>query len=284
MTLLPYTKPHATSAQRVAHLRSKGLVIRRPTVAARKIELIGYERLRIYFLARRQLNTPNRLFVPGTTYQDIIALYECDARLRDVCFAAVGQFEILFRNSISEVVSHAYGSHPYLNPAAFKDSEAHINALKSVSDAYNKTNDARARHYRNTYSGPYLPAIWTLKEFFTFGRASNFYKCLSGPMRTAVANDFGVPSDVVFESWVACLVDLRNICAHHDRLFNRSLQKQPRTLSSASLPTAPKPKLKAILECLDHMMDHRGVSVHMVTKVDRIIAACNQIIPSEVGY
>ncbi|WP_187371387.1 Abi family protein [Methylobacterium oryzihabitans] len=284
MARTPFTKPHASANQRVAHLRAKGLDIPRPNVAARKIELIGYERLRIYFLARRQLNAPNRPFVPGTSYRDIIRLYECDTLLRDVCFDAVGQFEILFRNAISEAVSQTYGSHPYLNPAAFRDSASHIKAIRSMTDAYEKSHDGRARHYRETYSDPYLPAIWTVKEFLTFGRASNLYKCLSGPLRTAVAADFGVGSDEVFESWVASFVDLRNICAHHDRLFNRKFQKQPKTLTSASIPTAPKPKLKAILECLDHAMTGRGVPIDSVGKVARIIAAHPEMQPGEAGY
>lgn len=284
MALTPYTKPHATPDQRVAHLRARGLVIPRPTVAARKIEVIGYERLRIYFLARRQLNVPGRPFVPGTSYHDIIALYEGDALLRDVCFAAVGQFEILLRNSISEAVSQAYDSHSYLNSAAFKDPASHISAIRSLSDVYEKSHDARAKHYRNTYGDPYLPAIWTLKEFLTFGRSSNLYRCLSGTLRTTVAADFGVPSDEVFESWVTCMVDVRNICAHHDRLFNRKLQKQPKTLTSASIPTAPKPKLKAILECLDYVMTARGAPVDIVARVGRIIAAYPQMQPAEAGY
>jgi hypothetical protein len=90
--LTPYTKLHATPAQRVAHLRSKGLVIQRPNVAARKIELIGYERLRIYFLSRRQMGLPGKPFLAGITYQNILRIYECDMALRDACFAAVGQF------------------------------------------------------------------------------------------------------------------------------------------------------------------------------------------------
>ena len=106
MALTPYNKPHATAVQRVDHLRARGLLIARPTVAARKIDMIGYERLRIYFLSRRQINNlPHRPFIPGTTYKDILRLYECDMLIREACFAAVGQFELLFRSAISETLS-----------------------------------------------------------------------------------------------------------------------------------------------------------------------------------
>ena len=288
MTLLAYTKPHAPALQRVTHLRSKGLIVTQPNVAARRIELIGYERLRIYFLSRR-LPSPGRPFRPGTSYQDILRLYECDALLRNACFQAVGQFEILLRNSISENMSARHGSHPYFDAAAFRDAPNSLKALKTIVNAYQRSRDERADHYGKTYSHPALPPIWTMKEFLTFGTAAHVLKCLSGPLRTAIAADFGIPKDTIFESWVECFVDLRNICAHHDRLFNRSFQKQPATLTVAApahilVPTAPKRKLKAVLECLDHVLVRRGVPSRTTATVAAIIARHPAMNPGEAGF
>lgn len=207
MTLIPYTKPHATAAQRVAHLRSKGLLVPRPSVASRKIELIGYERLRIYFLSHRQLNVPGRPFLPGTSYHDIIRLYEADAQLRDACFSAVGQFELLLRNAVSEALSHAHGSHPYFATSAFKNAEANLTAFQTLARVYEQSRDPRAKHYRKTYGPPLLPPIWTMKEFLTFGSTSRIFQCLDGKIRTVVASQFGVPSDQIFINWIECLVD-----------------------------------------------------------------------------
>lgn len=205
----------------------QGLIVARPNVAARKIDLIGYERLRIYFLSRRQVGVANRPFQVGTTYQQILRLYACDAMLREVCFAAVGQFELLLRNAISEALSDRHGSHPYFTQAAFRDAAANLEALQSFTTAYAQTKDQRALHYRQRYASPILPPIWTMKEFLTFGRVVRIFKTLDGSLRTHIAAQFGVPSDQVFTNWLECLVDIRNICAHHDRLFNRSFPKQP---------------------------------------------------------
>ncbi len=284
MTLISYIKPYATSAQRVVHLRSRGLIVSRPNVAAHKIDLIGYERLRIYFLSRRQPNVPNRLFIPGTTYQNILRIYECDMLLQDACFAAVGQFELLFRNAISEVLSQSYGSHPYYELQAFQNSASNLSALQSFAKIFEKSKDQRAKHYRQTYSQPLLPPIWTMKEFLTFGAASWIFQYLAGPIKTAIAAQFGVPSDQVFSSWLSCLVDLRNICAHHDRLFNRSFQKQPAHLNRAALPVAPRQKLKAILECLDYLLSQRGSPSSITNEVGNIINRFPEINPAEVGY
>jgi abortive infection bacteriophage resistance protein len=281
----PYAKPHATAHQRVAHLRSKGLIVPRPNVAARKIELIGYERLRIYFLSRRDLADPNRPFLANTDYRQILQLYDCDMKLRAACFDAIGQFELLFRNAISETLSSANGSHPYDDPKLFKDAQDHIDAVSTFLRVYNESKDQRAKHYRDKYSSPLLPPIWTMKEFLTFGQASRIYRCLDGSTKTKIAAQFGVPTDELFSGWVAALVDLRNMCAHHDRLFNRSFQKQPARLKRNNVPIAPPNKLRAILECLDYMMNFVGVPVAINAKVGQILEKYRSVIkPSEAGY
>ena len=141
MPLPVFNKCHATGAQRVAHLRSRGLIIRQPNVAARKIDDIGYERLRGYFLSRRDLTRPGRPFFDGTTYQDVIELYQCDAALRHAIFPVVGQFEVLLRNSISEALSGSYGSHPYFSAEAFRDAASCLRAVQTFVAVYEKSND-----------------------------------------------------------------------------------------------------------------------------------------------
>jgi abortive infection bacteriophage resistance protein len=284
MAMIPYTKLHATSAQRIMHLRAKGLIISHPNVAAKKIEAIGYERLRIYFLSRRQHAVAGKPFIVGTTYQDIINLYECDMRLRNACFSSVGYFELLLRNAISEVLSQAHGSHPYYDESAYKNAASNLEALQTFARVYEKSKDGRANHYRQTYSSPVMPPVWTMKEFLTFGSASYLYQRLEGTLRTSIAKQFGVSSDAVFKSWIECLVDLRNICAHHDRLFNRTFQKQPIPLQSASVPTARPNKLKAILQCLDYMLQQRGVKSKITNEVQDIIIRFPQMKPAEAGY
>jgi len=284
MVLIPYTKPHATAAERLAHLASRGLVVADPDSAAHDIDLIGYERLRIYFLSRRQIGVAGRPFVPGISNQHILRLYECDMRLRDVCFAAVGQFELVLRNAISEALSDAYGSHPYDEIGAFRDAAARIEALQTFVGVYARSKDQRAKHYRQTYSAPVLPPIWTMKKFLTFGAAARLFQCLNGSIKTKIATQFGVRSDQIFTSWLECLVDLRNMCAHHDRLFNRSFQKQPATLRKARLPIASSNKLKAVLECLDYLLTQRGVPSQVTAEVDAIIVTYPEVRPIEAGY
>lgn len=284
MALPPYSKPHAAPAAWVTHLQARGLLVPNPAQAAREIELVGYERLRIYFIARRQTHQPHKPFRPNTHYRDILQIYACDREIRSVCFEACGDFEIAFRNSMSEALSAAFGSHPHKAVDAFKSTKDRQAALMMLSATYAKSKDARADHYRAKYGDPVLPPFWTMKEFLTFGAAARFYGLLSNPMKTVIAASFGVPTPEVFSNWLECLVDLRNICAHHDRLFNRAFQKQPRTLRRTGVPTAPVNKLRALLECLDHMLASRGLTAQAVATVGAILPRYPEVLPAEAGY
>ncbi|WP_299641510.1 Abi family protein [uncultured Tateyamaria sp.] len=279
-----YAKPHASPTDRVQHLRSRGLIIDRPNVAARKIEAIGYERLRIYFLSRR--DQPNKTFRPGTTYNHIIQLYKCDARLRALAFEAVGRFELAFRNTLSEALSSRYGSHPFYDRNAFKDAGAHNKALAQVIKTFQQSKDDRARHYKDAYDIPALPPVWTLKEFLTFGGAAHLYAALAGPVRQDIARVFGVPRLPVFDNWITCFVDLRNVCAHHDRLFNRRFQKQLQHLPREGVPAANNNTLKALLECLDHALTAAGETSATVDEAHRImnLQIHAAVDPAEAGY
>ena len=185
---------------------------------------------------------------------------------------AIGRFELAFRNAVSEALSARFGSHPYFEQAAFRDSEKQNEALQNAIQVFNQTKDQRARHYSATHSQPSLPPIWVLKEFLTFGAAARFYGALSNDVRRDVASAFGVSVPLVFDSWIPGFVDLRNVCAHHDRLFNRKFQKQPQVYRRGSIPTARRETVKAQLECLDFAMDRFSASMGVVDKVNRIIS------------
>lgn len=282
----PYTKPHRTPAQLAQHLIDCGLPLpgRSRQYAERKIAQIGYERLRIYFRSRRQLNLPGKPFIPGTRFRDIVALYEFDEKLRAFCFLHLGRFEIVLRNRLSEILSHRNGSHPYFDNGAYRTPKMRANAVGRLSDTFYKKNDQRARHYFEEYNPPMIPPIWVMKEFLTFGNLGHVLDQLSTPIQNDLASAFGMPSYQVLENWIKALIDLRNDCAHHDRLFNRSFQKQPQRFVKANVPAAPQNKLKALLECLEFLLRAQGYNDPIVASVASMITRCPAVIPAETGY
>jgi len=82
------------------------------------------------------------------------------------------------------------------------------------------------RHYRHTYTQyPDLP-VWMAAEVMSFGALSRMY---SGMLRTdqkRVAYRYG-QQPAWFGSWLHHLVYVRNICAHHARLWDRNWAVKP---------------------------------------------------------
>ena len=118
----------------------------------------------------------------------------------------------------------------------------------------------------------------------------HFFRNMSQSIRAQVSNLFGVRNLAVFESWIDCTVDLRNFCAHHDRLFNRSFPKQPATmLRPRMVPVTSvaeeKKKLRSILECLDYAIFTRtGSQGTLEADVRTLILANPHAVPAESGF
>ncbi|MDF1610044.1 Abi family protein [Hoeflea sp. YIM 152468] len=286
MALRPYTKPHRTPAQHAQHLEGCGLPLPGPTrqFAEKKIAQVGYERLRIYFLSRRQIKVPGKPFIPGTKFEDIIALYELDEELRLFSFLHLGRFEIALRNQLSEILSQRYSSHPYFDNSAYRTKKTRASAVGRISDIFYKKNDPRARHYFDEYNPPMIPPIWVMKEFMTFGNLSFMLEQLSTSMQNDLTTAFGMPNYKLLENWIKALNDLRNDCAHHGRLFNRSFQKELGHFKKAGVPAAPPNKLKALLECLEFLLKSQGYNDPIVASVATMLSRYPAVIPSEVGY
>lgn len=68
---------------------------------------------------------------------------------------------------------------------------------------------------------------WKSVEPMTFGAARRAYEALSGKNRSKVAEVFGV-HHVVLSSWLESLLLVRNVVAHHGRLWNRQMGARPK--------------------------------------------------------
>src|SRR4029079_16719237 len=83
------------------------------------------------------------------------------------------------------------------------------------------------QHFRATYDEfPDLP-IWAAAETMTFGSMFTLYKMSHRSVQTSVASRFDLREPVMF-SWLQTLNYIRNVCAHHARLWNRELAIKPK--------------------------------------------------------
>lgn len=209
-----YTKTALSTTDLLTHLQSKGLNIPVPAAAIGSLERIGYYRLLIYM---RPLQDATRRFVAGKSFDDILELYEFDRKLRLLCLDAIERIEVGLRSAIIQKLAVPFGPHFYLDPAHYGYSAG----LNNFLDEVRKSKYLGVTHYRNTYATPTEPPIWTVLEAVTLGTISYLYADLVRADRKLVATAFGYDERVLV-SWFKTLTVLRNMCAHHNRLWNFS--------------------------------------------------------------
>jgi abortive infection bacteriophage resistance protein len=222
---VPYSKLPLAPADLLAHLVSRGLHIPTPAdglVALAALERIDYYRLLSYMrpLQRTDAATGVRRFLPNTTIGDVLGLYEFDRRLRLLCMDAVERIEVALRASIVSEIAVSEGAHFYLDARYFTDSRG-CSRFQDEVRAEEQRNPA-IRHYRARYNTPLLPPIWVAMEAVTFGAVSRLYSNLRRPYRVAVARRFAL-DERVLGSWLRSVNGVRNVAAHHGRLWNASL-------------------------------------------------------------
>ena len=181
----------------------------------------------------------------GTTWKNIYDLYVFDRKLRLLVFDAIEKIEVSIRTNMVYTLSHKYGSHWQDDESIYKpertitlqDSTAKtISIFKEIQDHISEqlsNNQAELfiEHYRDTYDDPVNPPSWMCVEVMYFNHLSRI--CSNLAERNDIVNiakPFGLPPKE-FVSWLHTINYVRNICAHHSRLWNRDLKIEPALLS-----------------------------------------------------
>ena len=96
-----------------------------------------------------------------------------------------------------------------------------------LADDLNSSKEVFVEHFRNQYGNdhPYMP-VWVATEIMTFGHVLTMYQGAPNSIKKSIAAPLGI-HDGVLGSWLLSLNTIRNICAHHSRLWNRSLGTKP---------------------------------------------------------
>ncbi|MDR2944687.1 MAG: Abi family protein [Methanosarcinales archaeon] len=182
----------------------------------------SYYRLSGYLFSFQSRTDPFHSFLPGVTYGNIKNLYYFDHELRLLLMDAISKIEIAIRAQIINQYSVVHKSHWHLNPSLFQP-DKHKKILESMKDSLQ--NNTEAYHYYKTNTSA-LPPNWTYIENLSFGQLIYLYKnlnALKGP-KTNIAKYFGLKTISLMGRWMHSMLIIRNICAHHDRLWNRSIK------------------------------------------------------------
>lgn len=216
---LVYCKPPLPADQLLDHWIERGLIINDRGYAAGQINRHGYYRLLIY---TRPLQVDDKTFRIGVNFEDVIALYEFDAKLRLLCFEAIDRVEVALRAAVINGLAIEYGSHFYESTEHFDLVHAPPDWHPKFLEIVDRLNTIAAKHYKEKYYEPRRPPIWTVLEGLTIGALSKCLSNLKAANRKKISRQFS-RNERVFISWVKTIVDLRNLVAHQGRLWNSVL-------------------------------------------------------------
>lgn len=231
---MKFSKPPLFIEQQIRLLRSRGMTIDNPDRAARYLAHINYYRLRAYWLPfEEKAEGTEHHFKAGTTFNEALTLYLLDRKFRLLVMEAIERLEISFRTRFAHELALKYGSHAHLDASLFKRSDIYHQHIENLKGEISRSQETFIEHYRATYDDPELPPIWAVCEVMTFGQLSMWFKNLKcSSDRNAIARIYGI-HEVILGSFMHHLTHIRNLTAHHCRLWNR------RIVFTMSIPTLP---------------------------------------------
>lgn len=250
---LKYTKPPLTFESQADLLIQRGLVVQTRQDLVEKLRVVNYYRLSAYWIPFRQ---SDETLKPGTSLELVWNRYTFDRQLRLLVMDAVERVEVAFRTRLAELHANKHGAFGYLNRANFStkstlwaELKAHLKRFlrrilpcalanrKGLMDSHDEfvirlrkiaseSKEEFVRHYFSRYSSEADLPVWMAVEVMTLGNVLTMFQHLPREDKKTLASIFGVIAPVM-DSWLLALNYVRNICAHHSRLWNRTLAIRP---------------------------------------------------------
>lgn len=262
-----YTKSWLSVHDQVERLAEHGLHVGDPEHAAATLSAIGYYRLTGYLYpyrvseeyveddGRRRIRVLGD-YRPGTSLGQVEAIIDFDRKLRMLVLDALERIEVAVRMRIGYVLGRS-SAFAHEDRTCFTEAftaeitdtrgpvaSKHVRWLQRVNARKAGSDEQFVEHFRQKYDAR-MP-VWALTEILELGQLSVLYRGMNKNDATEIALAFGVPTKTLMSSWLASLNYVRNVAAHHARLFNRKLQYAPSRPKRGQIPV------------LDHLRDNEN--------------------------
>lgn len=283
-------KPPTTIPEQIEILKSRGVFFEDLDTAAKILSQISYYRLSGYFLSFKDTNHENQFFF-GTTFSQVYRLYEFDTILRQLLFSSIENIEIAFRTKLANFLALKHGPLSYLDSNIFLD-QKHFKSFKEDFDREKKhqRNTAFVKHHKEQY-GDTMP-VWAAVEICSFGMMSKLYINLkTDDKEDFVKNYYFAPSYLSYylKSWLRCIVEVRNICAHYGRIYNRNMLSTPRMypqfkeIYSANEKENTKRVFSTVIVIMQ-LLDEPLLKQRFITSLNALIESYDSVDLSFLGF
>ena len=217
-----YNKPPLTRKEQVQKLKNRGLRVEDEAKAEGYLKNISFYRLRAYTYPFQDNKNPEHPFIKEVSFEQIIQLYIFDRRLRLLVLNALEKIEVALRTHIIYNYSQEHGGHWFMENSLFFKDRHFQNNMEKIEEELYRSNETFIKHYFAKYSHPKLPPAWMTLEAISMGTLGKLFSNLKrDKLKKKTARDFGLKETQHLENWMHVFGNLRNVCAHHGRLWNR---------------------------------------------------------------
>lgn len=288
---MKFAKPPISIAGQIALLEARGMTVPDHPYAIHCLQHISYYRLRAYWLPFEEpAPTPgDHKFKAGTSFDNVLALYVFDRRLRLLVMDAVERVEVSLRGSWAHHLAMKYGPHGYLDPTLYDRADYYAKAFTNLIEEIARSKDTFIVHYKGKYEDPEHPPIWMTAEVISLGQLSKWMGNLKyRPDRQAIAKQYGLDERVLV-SLAHHLTYVRNICAHHGRLWNKqftvtmTLPNSPASLKLAMNPASAR-RLYNTLAVLGYLMNLVAPGSRWRHDLIDLVESCPLAEPAAIGF
>lgn len=220
-------KKAKTFDEQIDILEKRKLEIKDREEIKRILSRVNYYRLSGYF--KYFYVEGKEEFKERITFEDIYKLYKFDESLRRLIMNLTEEVEVSFRTYVAYYIAHNFGEEGHLDVSKFdpKSEVYHNKFIDKLKDKIDSYEDKEfIRHHKEKYEGK-LP-IWVIVEIFSFNDLSRLYGNMKNTDRKEIIKINYTDPKIVrsaydVRNWIKVLTDVRNMCAHYERLFNKRL-------------------------------------------------------------
>ena len=227
-----FDKPPLTYEDQVQLLKSRGLLIEDEEKALHILQVISYYRLSGYWFPLLE-DKANHKFKSNAQFETAFNLYKFDREFRLLILGELEKIEVAVRGQMIQQLSLKISPFWFEDKAQFKNTHTHNKTIEKIRDELRRSDEEFILKFKEKYQNEFPPS-WMTLEVTSFGSLSVLFSALNaGRAKRNIANYFGL-NERTFQSWLHSIVYLRNVCAHHSRLWNREIRVKPQ------IPDNPK--------------------------------------------
>ncbi len=226
-----------TYEEQLERFRENGILVEDPVFCRRVLRTVNWYRLSNYFVP---FQNKDGTFQKGVTFEQIFRTYEFDRHMRRILLSAIEVVEIYLRSQIAYYHAHQYGPLGYLEAGTFSSQHAHDRLIQYLEREITKDKNVEIKDRRDFSLYKEQLPIWMVIETLSIGMLSHFYNDLTTQDKKVIAAELYDTTPKMVTSWLHCVTNLRNICAHYSRLYFRIFTAYP---AGTDMPDSRKRRL-----------------------------------------